>query len=139
MLPWMRSSRSGLTPQCELATPAGVGGAAGGWSMLYTGPVWGGAIGGAAYNATRQGLGLLTGKQESFDVLSLATDTAFGALSGGVGRVVGRAGSRVAGRLGGRVFGRVAGRMGGAGHAGSGPDRQRGLGRRPERGDDGLG
>lgn len=61
---------------------AAIGGAAGGEALLYTGPVGAGAIGGAVTNLSKQGLKSLTGKQCSFDGLSLATDTGIGALTG---------------------------------------------------------
>ena len=60
---------------------AGVGGAAGGWALLYTGPVGAGAASGAASNLTRQGLDVLTEGKE-FSVGRLAFDTGIGAATG---------------------------------------------------------
>jgi len=99
----------------ESYVAAGAGGAAGGWSMLYVGPVAGGAIGASVYNASAQGLGIATGKQESFDVVSLVTDTAFGAIGGGMGSAIGKVGGRVTARLGSRMLGCLGGRA--SGHA----------------------
>jgi RHS repeat-associated protein len=59
-----------------------LGGAAGGWALLYTGPVGAGAVGGAATNLTKQFLKKLTGENCDFDVLSLLVDTGIGAVTG---------------------------------------------------------
>jgi len=62
---------------------AAVGGAVWGETFLYTGNPWlAGAAGAAASNITAQGLKIASGKQESFDVLSLLLDTALGAALG---------------------------------------------------------
>lgn len=51
--------------------------------MLYTGnPYAAGAVQGAVTNSTRQGLKMLTGKQECFNFGSLLTDTAIGTALG---------------------------------------------------------
>ena len=60
---------------------AGVGGAAGGWALLYTGPIGAGAVGGAVSSATRQTLEYYDeGKKPSAG--RLAFDTTVGAATG---------------------------------------------------------
>jgi type VI secretion system secreted protein VgrG len=56
-----------------------LGGAASGWSMLYTGPVLAGAAGGAVGNISKQFLKNLSGKECGYDVGSYIGDTALGA------------------------------------------------------------
>lgn len=58
-----------------------------GEATLYTGPLAGAAIGSAATNGIRQGLNIASGKQDSFDVTSLAVETGIGALSAKLGSV----------------------------------------------------
>ena len=59
-----------------------IGGAAGGESLLYTGPIGAGAVGGAATSLSTQGLKYLTGKQTQFDFQDLAVSTTVGAATG---------------------------------------------------------
>ena len=59
-----------------------VGGAVTGEALLYTGPVGAGLAGGAAANATRQGLKMLSGKQDCFDLISFAEETGISGLTG---------------------------------------------------------
>lgn len=71
----------------ELSSPqdyfaAGVGGAVAGETLLYAGPVLAGAAGSGAANITRQSLNYFAGKQNGFDVGSLAFDTTIGAATG---------------------------------------------------------
>lgn len=73
---------SGHASSWQDYTGAAVGGAVGGWALLYTGPVGAGAAGAAAANVTRQSLNLATGVQCSMDWASLARDTSIGALTG---------------------------------------------------------
>ncbi len=62
---------------------AAVGGAVAGEVLLYTAnPFIAGAAGGAAANVTNQTLNIATGRQESFNLSSLAVDTGVGALTG---------------------------------------------------------
>ncbi|MBP7989021.1 RHS repeat-associated core domain-containing protein [Candidatus Neomicrothrix sp.] len=73
---------SGKVSGWEHYAGAAIGGAAGGEALLYTGPIGAGAVGGAATNLAKQGLLNLTGKQDGFDPVSLAADTAVGAATG---------------------------------------------------------
>jgi RHS repeat-associated protein len=61
---------------------AAVGGAIGGWSLLYTGPVAAGAIGGATTNLVKQDLKLMTGLQNDLNISSLIADGTIGAITG---------------------------------------------------------
>ncbi|MBL8188224.1 MAG: IPT/TIG domain-containing protein, partial [Acidobacteria bacterium] len=61
---------------------AAVGGAAGGWSLLYIGPVGAGAVGGGLTNFAKQGFKNLSRKQCGFDYSSFVFDTGTGALLG---------------------------------------------------------
>lgn len=62
---------------------AGVGGAAGGITLLYTAnPFAAGAVGGLSGNLTTQGLNYATGRQTQFNWESAVFDTAFGAATG---------------------------------------------------------
>ena len=73
---------SGSLSGWEDYTGSFVGGAAGGWALLYTGPIGAGAAGGATANAVKQWLKMATGKQCGFNFESLAVDTGIGALTG---------------------------------------------------------
>jgi hypothetical protein len=75
---WISGEHSGL----EDYAAAAVGGAAGGWALLYMGPGTAGAAGAFTTNLVSQGLKNATGKQKGVDALSLATDTAVGAATG---------------------------------------------------------
>jgi len=59
-----------------------VGGAAGGWALLYTGPVGAGGASGAVGNATKQFLKNASGKQAGYDLSSFASDTGISAITG---------------------------------------------------------
>ncbi|MBA5868326.1 MAG: hypothetical protein GDA67_16660 [Nitrospira sp. CR1.3] len=61
---------------------AAIGGAIGGESLLYGGPVVAGTAGAAATNLLKQGLKNLTGEQCGFDPWSFGADTSIGALTG---------------------------------------------------------
>ena len=61
---------------------SGIGGAVGGWALLYTGPVAASASGAAISNAISQGIKLKIGKQKEFDVGDFAIETTMGALLG---------------------------------------------------------
>jgi type VI secretion system secreted protein VgrG len=63
-------------------TAAGLGGAAGGEALLYTGPVGAGLVGGATFNLTKQALNNLSNKQCGFNTVSFLFDTAVGGLTG---------------------------------------------------------
>ncbi|MEW6528233.1 MAG: hypothetical protein AB1444_16390, partial [Spirochaetota bacterium] len=73
---------TGTKSDWEDYAAAGIGGAIGGWALLYTGPVGAGAAGGAITNSVRQGLKWFTGKQKGFDISELAIETGTGALLG---------------------------------------------------------
>ena len=73
---------SGEVSGWEDYTAAAVGGAVGGETLLYTGPIGAGAAGGLSTNLTKQALKNLSGKQAGFDALSAATDTGVGAATG---------------------------------------------------------
>jgi len=75
-------SGNGRASSWQTYTGAAVGGAAGGWSLEYTGPVGAGAIGGAATNFTQQELNMHTGEQSGLDLGSVASNAALGALFG---------------------------------------------------------
>lgn len=61
---------------------AGIGGAAGGWALLYTGPIVAGVTGGAVTNGTKQVLKNLTGKQCGYNTTSFVADTFTGGFTG---------------------------------------------------------
>jgi type VI secretion system secreted protein VgrG len=61
---------------------AAFGGAAGGWALLYTGPVGAGAVGGATTSVVKQGLHWASGNQCGIDGVALGIDTGIGALTG---------------------------------------------------------
>jgi RHS repeat-associated protein len=72
----------------EAYVGAGMGGAAAGETLLYTGnPILAGMAGGAVGNATTQGLRMASGTQQSFDLSSLAIATGAGGLGAGLGTV----------------------------------------------------
>jgi hypothetical protein len=73
---------SGHVSSWQDYTAAAVGGAVGGWTLEYAGPVVAGAAGAGMANLTRQGLNWSTGRQCGFDFGSLATETAVGGLTG---------------------------------------------------------
>ncbi len=90
---------------------AAVGGAVAGEVFLYTGNPWlAGGAGGLAGNLTTQGLRNLTGKQDGFDVCSMLMETAFGAVGGKAGELLGKGMAAAGGRLAGRA-GKSAGAM----------------------------
>jgi RHS repeat-associated protein len=66
-------------------TGSAIGGAAGGEAMLYLGPVASGVVGGAATNAAKQGLNIMTGATKCpFDWWSLGADAAVGGILGAI-------------------------------------------------------
>lgn len=78
-------------------TGALVGGAVGGWSLLYTGPAVAGIAAGATTNATKQFLKNITNEQCGYDLQSFLVDTAVG---GTIGRFL--PGARIPGATSGR-------------------------------------
>ena len=82
-------SLSGRYSGWEADVGAGMGGAAAGETLLYTGnPILAGMAGGAVGNATTQGLRMASGAQPSFDLSSLVIATGVGGLSAALGSVM---------------------------------------------------
>ncbi|MFO0901979.1 MAG: RHS repeat-associated core domain-containing protein [Pirellulales bacterium] len=73
---------TGQLSDTETYIAAGLGGALGGWALLYTGPVGAGVTTGAMTNLIKQTLWNLNGKICTFDWESLFVDTAIGGLTG---------------------------------------------------------
>jgi hypothetical protein len=71
---------------------AAIGGAVGGLTTLYAGPVAGGAVGAAVANSTTQGLNMLAGKQDSFDGASFGISVGAGLVGGSVASKLGGTG-----------------------------------------------
>ena len=75
---------SGSLSGWEDYTASAIGGAAGGETLLYAGPVAAGAVGGLATNMSKQLLKNLSGKQCGVDVVSTVVDTGIGAVTGNI-------------------------------------------------------
>jgi RHS repeat-associated protein len=98
----------------EVYAGAAVNGAVVGAVFAGTGNPWlAGAAGGLAGNLTTQGLRMLNGKQDSFNVCSMLMDTGFGAIGGKFGELlglgVGKGLRALAGRMAGKADSALAG------------------------------